>query len=185
MHDPAHHPECCVPPDKADAWRLWAALFRTMHLQRSLMVKKLSEHGTHPGQAACLREIGHNDGLTQRDLARALHITRPAVTVMLQKMERAGLISRTPDATDQRLMRLHLTEKGSAKHLEMHDLLGEVIDATVSRLSDEEQSELARLLGKLADSFDAAVAEAGDAPTPEEVAVIGVDTTNHDEGLDT
>ena len=47
-----------------------------------------------------LRFLSVNDGITQRDLAEALHVARPTVTKMLNAMEKAGLVRRRPDAAD-------------------------------------------------------------------------------------
>jgi DNA-binding MarR family transcriptional regulator len=47
---------------------------------------------------------------TQRDLARFARIEQPPMAQMLSRMERDGLISRTPDPVDGRSSRIALTE---------------------------------------------------------------------------
>ena len=136
---------------------------RAMHAHRQLMARKMSERGVAPGQAFCLREIAHNDGITQRDLAEILNVARPTLTVMLQKMEKAGLIERRSDEQDQRYTRIYLAEKGEAMHQTLHSVVGEVVDETVGQLSEQDQIELVRLMelvhGTIADALgDGAVA---------------------------
>ena len=126
---------------------------RAMHAHRQLMARKMSEHGVAPGQAFCLREVAHHDGITQRDLAEILNVARPTLTVMLQKMEKAGLIERRNDEHDQRYTRIYLAEKGEAMHQAMHSVLGEVVDETVGRLSEHDQAELVRLMGLVHDTM--------------------------------
>jgi len=145
--------------DQADSQpmpqRALGAFLRAMHAHRQLMARKMAEQGLPPGQAFALKEIAHNDGITQRDLAEIRHISRPSLTVMLQKMERAGLIERRADAHDQRYMRLYLTDEGLKMHEQMHALLDEMLTETVGRLSGADQVELVRLLDKLTDAINA------------------------------
>jgi len=97
-------------------------------------------------------------------LANARHIARPTLTVMLQKMEKAGLIERRADEHDQRYTRIYLTDRGEAMHQEMHGLLDEMVDETVGKLSEADQEELVRLMGLLADALGAAPVDPSDSP---------------------
>ena len=64
--------------------RVLQALRKTIHVHKQLMAKTLAERGTHPGEAVCLRMLAQHDGMSQRDLADTLHLSRPRVTTMLQ-----------------------------------------------------------------------------------------------------
>jgi MarR family transcriptional regulator, organic hydroperoxide resistance regulator len=138
---------------------VFGAFMRTTHAHRQLMGRKMSVHGVHPAQMFCLSEIAHNDGITQRDLAEKLRVARPTLTVMLQKMEKAGLIERLADESDQRFTRIHLSATGQSMHEAMHAIMAEVITEMTSGLSESDGRELTRLLGLLGDSIDAALAE--------------------------
>jgi len=128
----------------------------------------LRAHGIHPSQAFCLREVAHHDGITQRDLADLLCIARPTLTVMLQKMEKAGLVERRTEPSDQRFTHIHLTPAGIETHLTMHSVLDEVVAQVIGPLGDADQAELVRLLGLLHDNIvaamDAQPASPDDAP---------------------
>src|SRR5271156_3625851 len=52
---------------------------------------------------------------TQRDLARFAKIEQPSMAQMLVRMERDGLIQRTPDAMDGRSSRITLTKVAKAR----------------------------------------------------------------------
>ncbi len=101
--------------DRPLPWRVFGALHRAMHGHRQLMARKLAERDVPPGQALCMRAVSHHDGITQRDLAEMLGLSRPTVTVMLQKLERAGLIERRADEADQRYTRIYLTDVQGTK----------------------------------------------------------------------
>ncbi len=150
-HNPLHSEE------RPLSMQVFGAFHRVMQAHRQLMGRKVSEHGAHPGQAICMREVVHHPGINQRDLAERLHLARPTVTVMLQKLEKAGLIERRPDENDQRFTRIYPTELGNAQHLEMHEVLGEVVDASVAPMCEKDQLELKRLLMLMADNMETAL----------------------------
>ncbi len=147
------------------------AFLRAMHAHRQLMFTTMSEVGIPPAQAFCLKEVAHNDGITQRDLADALSISRPTLTVMLHKLEKAGLVERRADREDQRFIRIHLTSAGHTAHQAMHAAMADVVARTAGTLSEDDQSELIRLLDRLTESIGAAVRSEGRSPVVNPVAV--------------
>jgi DNA-binding MarR family transcriptional regulator len=143
-----------IDPSSSAAWHAW---MRTLHAYRRLMSRALGENKVPPGQIFALREIGHCDGVTQRDLAEKLRISRPTLTVMLQKMEKSGLIERSSDESDHRFTRLHLTASGTAEHERMHGFMGAVVTQAMGPLSEADRDELARLLTLVNDNITTAL----------------------------
>ncbi|MEA4884406.1 MAG: MarR family transcriptional regulator [Clostridia bacterium] len=133
--------------------RVFHVLFRTMRFHRQLMFKMLSEKEVYPGQVGCLWIISSNDGIAQRDLARRLHVARPTVTVMLQKMEKAGIITRRNDDDDQRLTRIYLTEAGRKLQNEMNLVLADFIKIGIGQMPADDQLEFERLLSVLSSNI--------------------------------
>ena len=141
--------------------QVFIALHQVMQSNRQLIARKLGEHGAHPGQTFCLRELAHDEGITQRDLAERLHVKPPTVTVMLQKMEKAGLIERRADEHDQRYTHIYLTESGRKLHADMHDMLDQMVDEVIGRLAEHDQKELVRLLGAMNQNILEALGDSG------------------------
>ena len=135
---------------------------RTLHLHRQLMVKLMSHQDSHPGQAFCLRMLGANDGITQRDLAEAMQLSRPAVTTMLQRMEKSGLIVRRADEADQRLTRVYLTDEGRALEDQMRETFASYISQVFDSMSVGDRRDLERLLGIVAENTERALHAAPD-----------------------
>jgi MarR family transcriptional regulator for hemolysin len=52
---------------------------------------------------------------TQRDLARFAKVEQPPMAQMLARMERDGLINRTPDVSDKRYRHIALTQMANAR----------------------------------------------------------------------
>jgi len=134
--------------------RVFHVFFRAMRLHRQLMFKMMSDKNIYPGQAGCLWVIGSHDGIPQRDLARRLHVARPTITVMLHKMEAAGLIARRPDEKDQRLTRIYLTDAGRCLQDEMNSTLADFISASFSKMPADDLTDFERLLSSLCSIID-------------------------------
>ena len=129
--------------------QVFRAFKRSMVLNRHLVMARLSGEDAHPAQAGCLLTLSRADGMSQSDLAALLHVSRPTVTTMLQKMEAAGTIERRTDEADQRVTRLYLTKAGRELAERMRAVHAEIINDTVGRLAEAERSELLRLLESL------------------------------------
>ena len=151
------------PPHLEGVDELSAEVFRALHatlrLHKQLMTRTLAAHGTHPGQATCLRLLAVHDGITQRDLADALHLARPTVSKMLQAMEKAGAVERRPDETDQRLTCVKLTAAGRALERDLRAVAADYVNETIGTLPEGDRRELARLLDDLAASISRATDE--------------------------
>ncbi|WP_240778102.1 MarR family winged helix-turn-helix transcriptional regulator [Nonomuraea basaltis] len=69
-------------------------------------------HGLHLGQNLVLAALWQQEGRTPGELAALLNVTTPTVVKMATRMGAAGLLVRQRDESDQRLVRLYLTDKG-------------------------------------------------------------------------
>ena len=131
----------------------------TAKLHFKYMMATMAGGRAHPGQAMCLRLLSVNDGATQRDVARMLHVAPPTVSKMLSTMEKAGLVERRADEADQRLTRVYLTAAGRERGDEMGVAVGEYVNATFATLSERDRRDLARLLEKLGARISKVAAE--------------------------
>jgi MarR family transcriptional regulator, organic hydroperoxide resistance regulator len=129
--------------------RAFHALGRVFHLHRQAMTRRLSNPGTHHGELFCLRLLARSDGMSQRDLADTLHLSRPRVTSILQGLEKAGAVRREPDSQDQRITRVFLTAEGRRREMMNRAALEEYVERTLGRMSEADQLELIRLLDQV------------------------------------
>lgn len=133
------------------------AFRKAMHLNRQLLMRIAAGKGGHPGRTAVLGMLAGHDGISQKDLAEKMHLARPTVTIMLQKMEHEGLIERWDDVEDQRLTRIRLTEAGRTQAKSFGDAYKSYVDSTLGTLSEADRAEFARILGVLNDATAAAL----------------------------
>lgn len=150
-HDHIRHHDHGLDPLSA---QVFVAFKRSMHMHRQFMARMLGDKCPHPAQAGCLRILAAHDGITQRDLAEMLQVSRPTVTSMLQKMEKTGLIDRRTDERDQRLTHIHLTADGHEASKEMREVFSRLMHTSLGSMPDEDKREFARLLDSLSDSLN-------------------------------
>jgi DNA-binding MarR family transcriptional regulator len=110
---------------------------------------KMEEIGLHKGQGVILFHLWHHDGIAQNVIAHALHVSPATVTNTLKRMERDGWITRERDADDQRVVRVHLTEKARALHEEVRASFRDLEKEVTSVLTKGERETLRELLVKL------------------------------------
>ena len=68
--------------------------------------------GISPEQVSLLVAIKYAPGIGARELAAHERVSAPAVTKHVDRLERDGLVARTPSADDKRCIGLTLTEQG-------------------------------------------------------------------------
>lgn len=98
---------------------------------------------------ATLRRSGEPYALKPRDLLQTMMVTSATVTHRIDKLERRGLVERSPDPDDRRGVVVRLTPKG-------RQLLDRASEAHVARelemvssLSHKERDQLVELLRRL------------------------------------
>jgi DNA-binding MarR family transcriptional regulator len=82
-------------------------------LERAL-AEEIVPHGAWPGYFPVLLALWEEDGRTQAELVRLVDVEQPTLANTLGRMERDGLVERTPDPADRRAARIHLTARGRA-----------------------------------------------------------------------
>ena len=133
-----------------DAREFGDALARVSRAVKAAAGEAMRELGLHPGQNFILDELWREDALTPGELARRIGIEVPTVTRATQRMESAGLVKRIPDDTDARLVRVRLTERGSAMREQLPPILERVYNDALAPLAADERRALVALLMRVA-----------------------------------
>jgi MarR family transcriptional regulator, organic hydroperoxide resistance regulator len=125
------------------------ALGRIFHLHRTAMQRLFANTETHHGEVFSLRLLAIHDGMSQRDLAETLHLSRPRVTSILQGLEKAGAVRREADAADQRITRVFLTEEGRRREMQHREAFEAFLEKTIGVLTDQDKLDLTRILNEV------------------------------------
>jgi DNA-binding MarR family transcriptional regulator len=109
--------------------------------------------GTSVTQTAALMFIGKNEGCLQKDLAKILGLNHSAVTGLVGRMIKNGLINRQTCDDDARASRLYLTELGQTKAPQIKPLMQEFNEKLTKGFSEDEIDVVLRFLNNIVDDF--------------------------------
>lgn len=126
---------------------------------------RLKPLGFGVGHLPVLVALQDGKASTQRDLARFARVEQPPMAQMLARMERDGLIRRTPDPSDGRSSLITLTENAEARLPDAVAVLLQGNDDVLRDFTEEEAGLLVTLLIRLIANLDSAEASSG-APLP-------------------
>ena len=115
----------------------------------SRFIERMAEFDLRPVDFSVLSLIGHNPGITSRELCNALNILPPNMVGFLKAFEKRDLIDRTPHPTDGRAMGLSLTQKGQQLMQKAEVAAIQSDSSAAHQLSAAEQKTLMRLLQKI------------------------------------
>ncbi|MEV1008414.1 MarR family transcriptional regulator [Streptomyces sp. NPDC049881] len=124
-------------------------IVRLAHAHQNAAAALLKNLGLHPGQELVLMRLADEDGQPQSRLVRALGLDPSTVSRTLQRLERKGLLVRTPSTADRRAVLVALTPAGRALLPEVRRVWDALDAATVAGLSERQRAEAARLLRRL------------------------------------
>ena len=95
-----------------------------------------------------------------KDIEQRFHLTHPAVSGLLARLEAKGFIVCTPDPDDRRCKRVTATEKAEQCHLRIRDTFHALEQETLQNFSPEEVQTLLRLLDRAIENLSEGKEEA-------------------------
>jgi len=113
---------------------------------RSAMDAALRPLGMTVSQYACLELLAQRPGLSNSDLARGAFVSRQSMNVLLQALERDGLVSRPEQPVAGRALPVKLTPLGSKRLKAASEAANEVEDRLRQGLTASERRHLQALL---------------------------------------
>lgn len=99
--------------------------------------------------------LSKEERLTAGELAQKINRDKSTTTVLVRKLEAAGLLLIEKDAADSRKRFISLTEKGREYNAVTARLSSELLATSYAGFSDGEKAELLRLLTKLCGNLNA------------------------------
>lgn len=118
-------------------FRTWIAVARAEKAIVRALGKGLEPLGLKIAQLDMLMNLYRHPGQSQHDLARRLLVGRSNITMLLPQLEAQGLVHRENDASDKRILRLHLTPEGEARLMEALEVYTRLIDRVMAQSTPE------------------------------------------------
>ena len=102
-----------------------------------------------------LEAIGRGEeGVSIRDIAKSLDITMPSVTVATNKLEKKGLLRKTVDSEDRRVVRVVLTPLGKKFDIAHEYFHIRMIRSILSQLKQEDKPTFMNAIRNLHHFFE-------------------------------
>jgi len=129
---------------------MWVKLARATDTLASLTAKDIDTYGLTVPQFGVIESLGHLGPMKIGEMCSKKLMSGGNITVVVDNLEKQGLVERTKDETDRRAYVLRLTGKGEEKFKEMFPKHAIFIENVVSStLSEDELNQLSALLKKL------------------------------------
>jgi DNA-binding MarR family transcriptional regulator len=117
-----------------------------------LLVERFTARGfedVRPSYGSVLLPLFEEDGLRMGELARRARLSKQAMTELVPRLERDGLVERRTDLSDGRASLIFLTARSRAFEPVAAAVLGELDGLVRSRLDPERVEELKAALREL------------------------------------
>jgi DNA-binding MarR family transcriptional regulator len=137
-------------PESEPLDHLLAQVCRLHHARARTVFQAI---GLYRGQPPVLQALHEQEGLTHSALAERLQVTPATITKMIQRMERAGFVTRRSDPEDQRVSRVYLTDAGRAIQSKVRRALRELEAEVFAGFTPEEQALAGRLLLRIRENL--------------------------------
>ena len=115
---------------------------------RAAMEAVLRPLGMNITHYSCLELLAQRPGLSNSELARGAFVTRQSMNVLLQSLEKDGLVSRPEQAAVGRALPTELTARGRRQLAAASAAVKGVEDRMKSTMDDAEQQQLRELLAR-------------------------------------
>jgi len=107
------------------------------------IIKELKAHKIHdlvPSHGDILYILSLSKRLTMNELAKAIHRSKPTVTILTRKLEAAGYIRKAGNANDTRSFHVELTEKGKGLIPILYKVSEKIIKKTFAGIDDKQRT---------------------------------------------
>ena len=115
-----------------------------------LAKQRLAPYGVTPVQYALLKVLWEQDNLSGAELGQRLVLDSATMTGLLDRLEGAGLIERQADATDRRMNRIVLTDRGRDLQAPLDREMDLMNQDFLGALSPEDTQRLRSILAAVA-----------------------------------
>jgi DNA-binding MarR family transcriptional regulator len=130
----------------------WVLLRQVPNLVSRCEDQVFSKHGLTTERHAVLMAIKHIDGpVRPTDVAQWLDLSVNSVSMIIDRMVKAGLVKRTRDRKDRRTVFLTVTDKAEKAYVLASVAGWELIQEILAPLSDRDKRTLIKLLETLRD----------------------------------
>jgi MarR family 2-MHQ and catechol resistance regulon transcriptional repressor len=127
----------------------YTKLVRAAESVTSRTSRLMTEAGLTLSQFGVLEALYHKGPLCQRDIAAKILKSTGNITLVIDNLEKRGLVRRERDNEDRRYLTIHLTNEGGALIAQSFGAVQEALVLEMSALTPHEQRQLGGLCKKI------------------------------------
>lgn len=131
------------------ALNTYTKLMRAAESVTNRTSRAMAAAGLTISQFGVLEALYHKGPLCQRDVAAKILKSTGNITLVIDNLEKSGLVQRVRDIEDRRFLTVHLTENGSALIARVFVNVEATIVTEMGSLNGDEQELLGKLCKKL------------------------------------
>lgn len=128
------------------------ALSGVYHIKERLFSRLLRRHGMEklsPAQGRILMALWEQDDISVRQLAGLTSLDKSTLSLSLSRMEQFGIVQRSGDECDRRIVRVKLTEHGKAYRHTCAAAMAELTDILFHGVTSEERATFLKVLDQM------------------------------------
>ncbi len=129
-------------PHEILAVNTYIKLIRASDSLRSRLISTLTKHNLSESQFYALDALFHLGPLPQKEISKKISCSDGNITMVVDNLEREGLVTRKRSETDRRVFFVHITKKGEKKINSVLPLMVHKITKALSVLNEAELEEL-------------------------------------------
>lgn len=99
----------------------------------------LTSYGVNSTNYFYIMKIGENPGVSQRDFNEIIHMNHSTITRAVNQLIKKGLVKKTTNLDDNRLIQLYLTSEGEKLNLVVTQQINQFNSALKVKLGDNSQ----------------------------------------------
>lgn len=142
-------PSQAYSPSETQALDLWVKLARSFAVFNKGAINHIRSTGLTPSQFAVVECLGHKGGMTLGELSQKMLMSCGNITVVVDNLEKEGMVERLRCENDRRVVYVNLTATGQQRFQAIFPEHAARIETLANVLSNSEQQQLAGLLKKL------------------------------------
>ena len=135
------------------ALSLWVKLSKAYYTTSKITTDNIKKFNLTRPQFCVIESLGHLGAMTLSTLGSKLYVTGGNITLIIDNLEKEGLVERIRSTEDRRIIHVKLTDKGEHLFNTVFKKHAQFITKTFHVLTEKEQIQLSKLLKKLGTSL--------------------------------
>jgi len=132
----------------------YCQLSRFQRLYDRALRLRLAPYDVNPGYLSVLQHLWEADNVTQTELMGQLDVEQATLSNTLRRMERDGLILRTPNPKDRRLHSITLTDKGRTSRKLIFEAIDDLRRTVNQGLTVNDRRYFKRIMRQMSDQLE-------------------------------